>query len=135
MNITRWREFFAKVGVKNAPDNGVEDFAVNYALKEMPSQFRSLVRVYKRNHGYDVEGSVAKRTARIEVKGQTADHDVSLTENETKAAQIHGSDYFLFVVTGIPERPKSYLVKDPYKQGARPLSLVIPIQTWQSFPV
>ena len=53
--LTAWRKFFKAGGVKDAPDNGVEEFAMNYSEEKLKAHCKSLVRVDKRNFGYDIE--------------------------------------------------------------------------------
>jgi hypothetical protein len=115
-----WREFFRAGGVKDAPDNGVEVFAMNYAKTVLSSHFKNLVEVDKQNYGYDMAGEDGTgQKVHIEVKGKSADADVELTGNEATVAKTHGSSFYLCVVSGIPEAPLIYLVRDPDKRGDR----------------
>ncbi len=66
----------------------------------------------------------------IEVKGQTVDRDVELTENETGAADIHKDKFYLCVVSSIPENPSIHMVKDPARVGKKD-KLTIPIEVWK----
>ena len=78
-----WREFFRQVSVKDAPDNGVEDFAMNFAIERLQALFNSIEAVDKRNFGYDLQALDQKsEKVHIEVKGLSSDGDVELTGNE-----------------------------------------------------
>jgi hypothetical protein len=80
--LSTWRLFFKNAGIKDAPDNGVEEFAMNYAEEIMGIKFESVIRDEKRNYGYDLEAYTKDdRLMRIEVKGQRSDNDVELTAN------------------------------------------------------
>jgi hypothetical protein len=131
-----WREFFAAGGIKTDPQAGVEEFAVTYAEEKLRSIGSTVVRVEKRNFGYDLE--VARpdgTTMRVEVKGFTSEQDVELTQNETHAADKHGDEYYVLVVSNIPEHPTTYIVRNPADPGVgRKDKLTIPIATWKTYP-
>lgn len=128
-----WQDFFLKVGVKGNPDNGVEDFGVNYAKAKL--RLGEITQVEKRNFGYDLEATVKDGTVnRVEVKGQGVDAEIELTGNETDAADTHRSNYYVCIVSGIPESPEIYLVKDPSEPGVgKKNKLTIPISVWKSY--
>jgi Protein NO VEIN, C-terminal len=129
-----WRHFFGAGGVKEAPDKGVEEFAVNYALTELGSRWRNLRVVDKRNFGYDLEGETENRElAQFEVKGCTNDSDIELTPNETAAADKYGGSFHLCVVSGIPEKPALYVVRNPGEVAARE-RMTIASKIWKAFP-
>lgn len=127
-----WRDFLHAAGVKDAPDNGVEVFAMSYAKEKLAAKFRNIVEVDKLNHGYDLEAEdEAGKQAQIEVKGQSADADVELTGNEAKAAKKHGPTFYLCVVASIPEFPVIHLVQDPDHVGEKE-KLTIRVSDWKS---
>ena len=71
------------MSVKDAPDNGVEDFAMNFAIERLQALFNSIEAVDKRNFGYDLQALHQKsEKVHIEVKGLSSDGDVELTGNE-----------------------------------------------------
>jgi hypothetical protein len=37
-----WREFFKEVGLKESPDNGVEDFAMNFSIERLKQCSKTL---------------------------------------------------------------------------------------------
>lgn len=115
-----WREFFRATGVKEAPDNGVEDFAMKFAEDRLRSRFKSIVTVEKRNFGYAMEAEEADgQRAHLEVKGLSAEGNVELTGNEAEAARVHGQSFYLCVVAGIPNSPALHLVRDPDRKGVK----------------
>ena len=127
-----WKKFFLNAGVKKNPDNGVEDFGVNYAkamLRLGPAK-----TVEKRDFGYDLEAVAGDGTiSRVEVKGQSVDAEIELTGNETDAADAHKADYYVCVVSGVPENPEIFLVRDPGQPGVgKKNKLTIPISVWKS---
>ncbi len=131
-----WREFFVAGGIKTDPQAGVEEFAVTYAEEKLRSIGSTVVRVEKRNFGYDLEVSRPDGTTmRVEVKGFTSEQDVELTQNETHAADKYRDEYYVLVVSNIPEHPKAYLVPNPTDPGVgRKDKLTIPIATWKTYP-
>lgn len=134
-DISRWREFFRAAGVKEDPDNGVEVFAENFAKEKLQPQFPGLYSVNKLNHGYDLETMLPTggKTC-IEVKGLTQDADRDLTGNEADAARSHGANYYLCIVSGIPENPSLYLVPNPVTldKGEK---ITITVDTWKNYQV
>jgi hypothetical protein len=130
--IESWRDFMHAAGVRNDPDNGVEVFAMNYAKDKLASKFSNFVEVDKLNHGYDAEAQgETGNHIQIEVKGQSKDADVELTDNETRAAEKHGDTFYLCVVSSIPESPAIHLVRNPDKVGEKE-KLKIRVQTWKA---
>jgi hypothetical protein len=126
-----WREFFIAGGVKNAPDNGVEEFAMNYAKEKLNAHYKSVTLVDKRNFGYDIEAETQTgEKMHVEVKGQSSEKDVELTDNETKAADKHKDTFYLCVVSSIPKNPSMYMVKDPSRVGNKD-KLTIPVDIWK----
>lgn len=116
----KWREFFKAGGVKEAPDNGIEDFAMNFAIEKLSVSFKNIVEVDKLNNGYDLEAEdSSNQTVHIEVKGISTEQDVELTRNEANAAKKHGDSFYLCIVVAIPESPQAHLVRNPDGVGDR----------------
>lgn len=130
--LKAWREFFKAGGVKDAPDNGVEEFAMSYYAKEkLNSKCKSVTPVDKRNFGYDIEAETQTGDRmHIEVKGQSSEKDVELTDNETEAADKYKDTFYLCVVSSIPKNPAMYMVKDPSRVGKKD-KLTIPVDIWK----
>jgi hypothetical protein len=115
-----WRDFFHAAGVKDAPDNGVEVFAMRFAADKLANRFKNIVPVDKLNHGFDMQAEdIDGQRAHLEVKGLTSEGNVELTGNEAKAARIHGQSFYLCVVSGIPNTPTLHLVRDPDRVGEK----------------
>ncbi|HEV2500709.1 MAG TPA: DUF3883 domain-containing protein [Terriglobia bacterium] len=130
--LEHWRDFLRKGGIKDNPADGVEEFAVNFAEEKLKKRYAKLIRVEKLNYGYDLEAeTVSGQKAQIEVKGQAGEDAVTLTGNETDAADKHGETYHVCVVSGIPEHPVSYLVSNPAQVGKKD-KLTIPIEMWKA---
>lgn len=126
-----WREFLRVGGVKQAPDNGVEVFAMKFAEDKLTERFKNIVPVDKLNLGYDLEAEDGdSQKVHLEVKGLTSEGNVDLTGNEAKAARIHGNTFYLCVVAGIPDTPVLYLVRDPDRVGERD-KLTIRVADWK----
>lgn len=127
-----WRQFLRAGGVKETPDNGVENFAMNYAFEKLKSECSQVTPVDKLNYGYDIE-AVAKngQLMRVEVKGKTKDEDIELDRNETRAADANKDSFYLCVVSSIPENPKGHMVKDPIAVGTKD-TVVIPADIWKT---
>ena len=112
------REFLKRFGVKDGPDNGVEEFAMNFACERLRVLFRNIQQVERRNHGYDLEAEDQMGQAvHVEVKGLSSDADIELTGNEAKAADTHRDSFYLCVVAGIPNLPMIRLVQNPASIG------------------
>jgi hypothetical protein len=131
--LKAWREFFKAGGVRDAPDNGVEEFAMNFAEEKLKTRYANVVRVDKRNFGYDVEVETQSGDKlRVEVKGLASDKDpVDLTGNETKAADKYKDAFFLCVVASIPERPAMFMVQNPVAVGEKE-KLTVPPDVWRA---
>ena len=128
------REFLKRLGVKEAPDNGVEEFAMNCACDRLQALFRNIQQVEKRNFGYDLEAEdQAGKKVHIEVKGLSSDADVELTGNEANAADTHRDAFFLCVVSGIPNLPVIRLVQNPASIGKKD-KLTIREEDWKAGP-
>jgi len=114
------REFLIRLGVKEAPDNGVEEFAMNFACERLQKCFQNIHQVEKRNFGYDLEAEEqGGQEVHVEVKGLSSDKDVELTGNEADAADLHRDRFFLCVVSGIPNLPSIRLVQNPASIGKK----------------
>ncbi len=130
--LKSWRDFFGTGGIKDAPDNGVEEFAVNYAREQLSAVCKKVMLVDKRNYGYDIEAeSQAGERMRVEVKGQSQDHDVELTGNEADAADRHKDTFYLCVVASIPVNSRMHMLRNPAAVGKRD-KLSIPVSIWKS---
>lgn len=113
-----WRRFFKSAGVKTAPDNGVEEVAVNIAQAALGKAYRKVSQVQMRNLGYDLEVETHQgELLRVEVKGLSAEGDVELTPNETQAAERYKDKYLLCVVATIPLAPHIHIIPDPTASG------------------
>jgi hypothetical protein len=142
-DLNRWREFFRMAGVKTAPDNGVRDFAQSYAIQKLPAEIprklgaacTGITPVDARNFGYDLVAKFAQGDElKIEVKGQSKDEDIVLTSNETDAADQYQDKYYICVVSGIPEQPVLYMVKNPAAPGiGKKDKLAVLVSTWKSY--
>lgn len=131
--LKAWCQFFKAGGVKDAPDNGVEEFAMNYAKEKLNFKCSSVTPVEKRNFGYDIEAETQTgEKMRIEVKGQSHDQDVELKGNEVEAADTHKDSFCLCVVSSIPENPAMHMVKNPAAPGVgKKDKLTILVNTWK----
>jgi len=56
---------------------------------------------------------------RIEVKGQSVDQDVELSGNEATSADRYQDEYYLAVVSGIPNSSSLYIVTNPAHVGKK----------------
>jgi len=127
-----WREFFLKGGVKQTPDGGVEEFAVNFAKEKTREENLTVLSVEKRNYGYDLTmATESGENIQVEVKGLSGDKDIDLTRNETDAAGLLGDKFFLCIVTGIPNNPSMHAVRDPIKVG-KSEKLTVHLADWKS---
>ena len=121
-------------GVKNAPDRAVEDFAMNFAKEKLEATCKTVVRVDKRNFGYDMEAETQTgKKMHIEVKGQSSETNVELTGNETQAADTYRDTFYLCVVSSIPNHPAMYMVQDPAAPGVgKKEKLTVLVSTWKA---
>lgn len=130
--LRSWREFFKSAGVKRSPDNGVELFAINFAIAKLEGWCQNIQPVEKLNYGFDLQAESSEGTTiQIEVKGQSSDHDVELSDNETNTADKYQDSFYLCVVSSIPNSPSAYLVKNPARVGKKH-KLTIPVDTWKA---
>jgi hypothetical protein len=132
--LRTWRKFFKAGGVKDAPDNGVEEFAMNYTEEKLKAHCKSLIRVDKRNFGYDIEAETQTGgKMHIEVKGQSSERDVELTDNETEAADKYKDTFYLCVVSPIPNNPAMHMVQNPAAPGVgKKDKLTISVNIWKA---
>jgi hypothetical protein len=126
--LQSWRDFFRAAGVQESPDNGIEDFAMSFVAHHLPAYCRdqlsvecqAVTPVDARNFGYDLSAQLEDGNAMyVEVKGRADEPDIELTDNETRTADTHKEHYYLCVVSGIPERPAMYVVRNPAAIGQR----------------
>jgi len=133
--LRAWREFFKAGGVKDAPVNGVEVFAENYAEEKLKEKgYTSVVHVDKMKFGYDLQAKTQSgEEIYIEVKGQSHAQDVELTGNEVVAADSHKDLFYLCVVSDIPKPLAMHMVKNPAAPGVgKKDKLTIPINIWKA---
>ncbi|MGH9674541.1 MAG: protein NO VEIN domain-containing protein, partial [Bryobacteraceae bacterium] len=131
--IRPWREFFRAAGVKNAPDKGVEEFGMNYAVQWLGTRWTNVRPVENRNLGYDLEADDdTGKGVYIEVKGLSDDGDVNLSPNETRAADTYQDLLYVCVISGIPEHPAMFLLCNPARCG-RKERITVPVAVWRSF--
>lgn len=129
--LRAWREFLKAGGVKEEPDNGVYEFATNFAKERLAVRFKNVVNVDKRNFGYDLEAEDEKgQKVQIEVKGQASEADVELTGNEAQAADKYRDSFYLCVVSSVPDSPTIHLVQNPASVGKKD-KLTIPKSDWK----
>ncbi len=139
VQLKLWRDFFSRGGIRlAAPVSMVEEFAMRYAQVGLKAKCKNITAVNKANFGYDLEAVLMQPTKahrarmRIEVKGQTSESDVELTPDETGAADKHKGNYYLCVVTSIPENPSMHMVQNPSAPGVgRKEKLTIPAKVWK----
>jgi hypothetical protein len=132
--IASWRDFFKKGALKEAPDNGVQKLAHEYAEAQLMDKYGpdNVKDVHDHNLGYDLRVTVdPAHELKVEVKGQSHDQEVELTENESSAAQREGDSYYLCVVADIPQNPTMHWLRNPDAKGSRG-RLVIPVAAWKS---
>lgn len=135
LKLKAWREFFKVCGVKDAPSNGVEVFAENYAMEKLKENgYTNVKPVDKLKFGYDRQAGTPKgERIYIEVKGQSHAQDVELTGNEVPAADMYKDSFYLCVVSNIPETPAMHMVKNPAAPGVgKKDKLTIPISIWKT---
>lgn len=130
--LQEWRQFFKRGGVKEKPEGGVEEFAINFVYEYLNSTYAKVESVERRKVGYDMEAEAHDgKVMRIEVKGLSADGPVELSGNEPDAAHRHKDSFYLFVVSGIPENPAMYMVRNPAAEGKMDI-LTIPVSVWKA---
>jgi len=130
--FAEWRQFFSSAGVKSAPDNGVEEVAINIAQEVLSRSLGRVTSVQMRNLGYDLEVETPTgEILRVEVKGLATSDDAELTPNETRVADRLREKYILCVVAPIPTRPHVHLLPDPAAPGrGAKYALKVPASVW-----
>jgi len=133
-DLPGWRTFFKKCGVKDAPMNGVEEFAMRYAEEKLRAAYAKVTRVEKLNLGYDLSAEQGPNgeAIQVEVKGKTTEENVDLTGNETAAADKYKDTFYLCVVSSIPNNPAIYMVANPALKGKKD-KLSIPPAIWKAY--
>lgn len=133
-DLKAWRDFFKAAGIKENPDNGVEQFAINFALDKLKRKYHNVQLVEKLNYGFDILAETPDGDSiRVEVKGLSDERDVELTGNEADAADTHKSSFYLCVVASIPNLPTIHLVNNPAQPGVgKKDKLTIPVDVWKA---
>lgn len=104
---------------------------MNYAEEKLKACYKNVTPVDKRNFGYDIEAEIQTgKKMHIEVKGQSSEKDVELTDNETEAADKYKDTFYLCVVSSIPKNPAMYMVQDPSRVGKKD-KLTISVDIWK----
>lgn len=130
-DLPAWRALFRAGGVKPDPDDGVEVFAVHFAMEQLRLRYPAVHRIEEHNLGYDLEAKTGQgESLRIEVKGRQKEEDIELTPNESDAAGKNPETYYLCVVAFIPEHPTMYMVRNPDRAGKKD-KLTVPAAVWR----
>jgi len=138
-DLRTWREFFGVAGIKENPDNGPEQFAINYVLYKLKDKkdeyqkckYQNVQLVEKLNYGFDIQAETPDGTPiQVEVKGVCKDEDVELTGNEADVADTYKSSFYLCVVASIPNSPTTHMVNNPAGVGKKD-KLTIPVKVWK----
>lgn len=132
-DLRMWRDFFKAAGIRDNPDSGVEQFAINFALEKLKSKYKNVQLVEKLNYGFDIQAETSDGTQiQVEVKGVSDEKDVELTGNEADAADKYKKSFYLCVVSLIPNSPTIHLVNDPAQPGVgKKDKLTIPVDVWK----
>jgi hypothetical protein len=132
-DLKTWRDFFEAAGIKDNPDNGVEQFAINFALYKLKGKYQNVQLVEKLNYGFDIQAKTPDGAPiQVEVKGVSVDRDVELTGNEADAADTYKSSFYLCVVASIPNSPTIHMVNNPAQPSiGRKDKLTIPVDVWK----
>ena len=132
-DLKTWREFFKAAGIRENPDNGVEQFGINCALEKLKNKYRDVQLVEKLNYGFDIQAKTSDGVPiQVEVKGVSIEQDVELTGNEADAADTYKSSFYLCVVASIPNSPTIYMVNNPAQPGVgKKDKLTIPSKVWK----
>jgi hypothetical protein len=134
-DLKTWLEFFKSGGVKEAPVNGIEVYAENCTDEKLKERgYENIIHVDKMRFGYDIQAESPKgEKVFIEVKGQSYDQEAELTGGETEAADTYKEDFYLCVVSPIPENPSMYMVQSPAAPGVgKKDKITIPVNVWKS---
>lgn len=138
--VDEWRKFFSMFGVKEKGDKKkhIGKFGESYVQIELQHKLKNLRFVDEEDRGYDLIGENENgKQIYIEVKGRTdrtedINDDIDLSKNESKAAGMYKHDFWVCIVTNIPDNPRLYLIQDPSENGIK-LRIVIPKDKWQAF--
>ncbi len=129
--LKKWRDFFKAAGIRENPNNGVEQFAINFALDKLKAKFQNIQLVEKLNFGFDIQAETPDGVpVQVEVKGVSVEQDIELTGNEADAADKYKSSFYLCVVASIPNSPTIHLVNNPAGVGKKD-KLTIPAEVWK----
>ena len=133
-DLKAWRDFFKVAGIRENPDNGVEQFAINFALDKFKCKYKNVQLVEKLNYGFDIQAETPDGDPiQVEVKGLSDERDVELTGNEADAANTYKSSFYLCVVALIPNSTTIHLVNNPAQPGVgKKDKLTIPVDVWKA---
>ena len=109
-----WRRFLTRyLGVRErASSEQIRDFAERYVKRKLEEKGYKILSEH--GDGYDYEVEKDGQRILIEVKGTSRDpSDEELTPKETKKALDYRENYWVAVVTNIPNSPRIHIVKDP----------------------
>lgn len=124
--------FLKAAGIRENPDNGVEQFAINFALEKLKGKYKNVQLVEKLNYGFDILSETSNgSTIQVEVKGVSGEQDVELTGNEADAANSYQKSFYLCVVSSIPNSPAIHLVNNPAVVGKKD-KLTISAEVWKA---
>ena len=138
--IDEWRDFFLKFKIKEeGSETLIGKFGERFTEMTLNDNFTTLKNVSVEDRGYDLKGEKSDgKIIYIEVKGRTKrteeikDNEIELTENESKAAGTYKDDFWVSIVTNIPEDPRMYLIHNPSEKGTK-LKIAISKDTWSAF--
>jgi hypothetical protein len=132
-DLRMWRDFFEAAGIRENPDNGVEQFAIIFALEKLKGKYQNVQLVEKLNYGFDIQAETSNGVPiQVEVKGVSVEQDVELTGNEADAADKYKTSFYLCVVSSIPNAPKIHMVNNPAQPGVgKKDKLTIPAGVWK----
>ncbi len=132
-DLRMWRDFFEAAGIRVNPDNGVEQFAIYFALEKLKGKYQNVQLVEKLNYGFDIQAETSNGVPiQVEVKGVSVEQDVELTGNEADAADKYKTSFYLCVVSSIPNAPKIHMVNNPAQPGVgKKDKLTIPAGVWK----
>lgn len=138
--IDEWRKFFLKFKIKEeGSETLIGKFGERFTEMTLKDKFTTLRNVSVEDRGYDLKGEKSDdKIIYIEVKGRTKrteeikDNEIELTENESKAAGTYKDDFWVSIVTNIPEDPRMYLIHNPSEKGTK-LKIAISKDTWKAF--
>lgn len=138
--IDEWREFFLKFNIKEeGSESLIGKFGERFTEMTLKDEFTTLKNVSVEDRGYDLKGEKSDdKIIYIEVKGRTKrteeikDNEIELTENESKAAGTYKDDFWVSIVTNIPEDPRMYLIQNPSEKGTK-LKIAISKDSWRAF--